>query len=71
MLDMVMPGLSGKETYDRLKLINPDAKVLLISGYGHNQQVGEIMNQGCSGFLQKPFETQALAEKLHELLNKN
>jgi two-component system, cell cycle sensor histidine kinase and response regulator CckA len=71
MLDMVMPGLSGRETYERLKLINPDVKILLISGYGLNQQVGEIMTQGCNGFLSKPFETNVLAGKLHEVLAKN
>ncbi len=67
-LDMVMPGVSGRETCDRLKSINPDVRVLLISGYGLNQQVGETMTQGCDGFLPKPFETRVLAEKLHAVL---
>jgi len=50
-------------------LINPDVRVLLISGYGLNQQVGEMMTQGCDGFLPKPFETRVLAEKLHAVLD--
>jgi two-component system, cell cycle sensor histidine kinase and response regulator CckA len=66
-----MPGLSGREAYDLLKAINPDVKILLISGYGLNQQVSEIMTQGCNGFLAKPFGISALAEKLHEVLDKN
>jgi CheY-like chemotaxis protein len=32
-LDMIMPGMGGGETYDNLKQINPEIKVLLSSGY--------------------------------------
>ncbi len=70
MLDMVMPGLSGSDTCERLRWINPDVRILLVSGYGLNQQAGEMMTQGCIGFLPKPFETPHLAEKLHEVLGK-
>jgi CheY-like chemotaxis protein len=68
-LDMVMPGLSGKEAYERLKSIQPAVKVVLISGYGQNLQVEEIMGQGCNTCLQKPFEAQSLAEKIRKLLD--
>jgi len=32
-LDMIMPEMDGGETYDKLKKVNPDLKVLLSSGY--------------------------------------
>jgi two-component system cell cycle sensor histidine kinase/response regulator CckA len=68
-LDMVMPGLGGGETYDALKSINPDVKVLLSSGYSSAGQATEILKRGCNGFLQKPFNIGALSEKIREILD--
>jgi PAS domain S-box-containing protein len=68
-LDMVMPGMSGKDAYERIKSIRPTVKVLLISGYGQNLQVEEIMERGCNACLQKPFEVRSLAVKIQELLD--
>jgi PAS domain S-box-containing protein len=54
-LDMIMPDMSGGNTFDRLKEINPEIKVLLSSGYSINGQATEILERGCDGFIQKPF----------------
>jgi CheY-like chemotaxis protein len=67
-MDMIMPGLSGGETFDRLKQINPRAKVLLSSGYSINGQASQIMERGCDGFIQKPFNLQQLSAKLRQIL---
>ena len=67
-LDIVMPGMGGAETYDRLKEINPDSKVLLSSGYSINGQAIEILKQGCDGFIQKPFNIEKLSHKIREIL---
>lgn len=67
-LDMIMPGMSGGETYDRLKEIDPDIRVLLSSGYSINGQAQTIMDRGCSGFLQKPFQLENLSRKVREIL---
>lgn len=69
-LDMIMPSLSGGETFDRLKAINPGIKVVLSSGYSINGQATEIMRRGCSGFIQKPFNIQELSQKIREVLDK-
>ena len=69
-IDMIMPGLSGDETYDRLKEINADINVLLSSGHNINGQPGEIIERGCKGFIQKPFNIEALSIKLREVLDK-
>ena len=68
-LDMIMPGMSGKDAYERIKSIRPTVKVLLISGYGQNLQVEEIMERGCNACLQKPFEVRSLAAKIQGLLD--
>jgi PAS domain S-box-containing protein len=67
-MDMIMPGMGGGETYDRLKEIDPDIKVLLSSGYSINGQATKILRRGCDGFIQKPFNMNQLAQKVQEIL---
>jgi CheY-like chemotaxis protein len=67
-LDMIMPGFSGKETFDSLKRIDPCVKVLLSSGYSLDSQAKEIMQNGCNGFIQKPFSLGELAKKIRGIL---
>ncbi len=69
LLDMVMPDMGGGTTFDRLKEINKDVKVLLSSGYSLNGQATEIMNKGCAGFIQKPFDLKKLSQKVKEIIN--
>jgi PAS domain S-box-containing protein len=68
-LDMIMPEMSGKETYERLKEINPNVKVLLVSGYSLNKQIEKLISMGCNGFIQKPFDILQLSQKLREVLD--
>lgn len=67
-LDMIMPVMSGSETFERLKRIRPDVKVILSSGYSINGQASEILNRGCRGFIQKPFNLQELSNKIQQVL---
>lgn len=67
-LDMIMPKMGGGETYDRIKKIKPDVKVLLSSGFSINGQASEILNRGCNGFIQKPFNLQNLSQNLRAIL---
>ena len=67
-LDMIMPGMSGGETFDRLREINPEIKVLLSSGYSITGKAQAIMDRGCNGFLQKPFQIEKFSRKVREML---
>jgi len=67
-LDMIMPGISGGETFARLREIDPQIKVLLSSGYSIDGQAREILDRGCNGFLQKPFKLANLSRKVREVL---
>lgn len=67
-MDMIMPGMSGGETFDRLRSINQDIKVLLSSGYSLNGQATQILRRGCDGFIQKPFNLNQLAEKIGSII---
>jgi two-component system cell cycle sensor histidine kinase/response regulator CckA len=68
-LDMVMPDMGGGEVFDKLKIINPQVKVLLSSGYSLNGQATRIINRGCVGFLQKPFTLRDVAGQLRKILD--
>ncbi|MDD3117123.1 MAG: PAS domain S-box protein [Victivallaceae bacterium] len=70
LLDMVMPGISGKETFFKLKEVNPEAKIILSSGFPNDQRVTEVMNAGADGFLKKPYSLAALSLTMHKLLRK-
>lgn len=68
LLDMIMPGMGGDETFRRLREIDPEAKVLLSSGYSREGRAQELIKAGCLGFLQKPYNLAELRAKLEEIL---
>jgi len=68
-LDMIMPKISGSQTFDRLKKINPSVKVILCSGYSIDGQATEILNRGCEAFIQKPFSLKTLSQHIRAALN--
>ncbi len=68
LLDMIMPTMSGGKVFDIIKKINPNAKVLLITGYSLDNQVTKILNRGCDGFIQKPFNLNELSGKIRKII---
>ncbi len=68
-LDMIMPGLSGSETFNRIRALDPEVKTLLSSGYSLNGQATDILKRGCSGFIQKPFNINELSQKIRDILD--
>jgi len=70
-LDIVMPDMGGSEVYDRIKVIDPNVKVLLSSGYSIDGEATEILKRGCEGFIQKPFSMEDLSKKIRDVLNKS
>ena len=68
-LDIIMPEMSGQETYERLREIDPNVKVLLSSGYSQNGQAQEILEAGVQGFLQKPYDLSQVLYKVREVLD--
>jgi two-component system cell cycle sensor histidine kinase/response regulator CckA len=69
-LDLIMPGLSARETLQELKRFNPRLKVLLSSGYSADGQAVKTMDMGCHGFIQKPFTVKELSRKIREVLGR-
>lgn len=68
-LDLIMPGMDGGTAFDRIRELHPAIPVLLCSGYGMNEQVIRIMQRGCNGFIQKPFDLPKLSQKIRNILD--
>ena len=67
-LDIIMPQMGGRETYERLREIDPEVRVLLSSGYSENGQAQDILATGARGFLQKPYDLRAVLRNVREVL---
>jgi len=65
-LDMVMPRRSGRDAFLAMRRENPRIRALLASGHSINGEAQRILEEGVLGFLQKPFETNALARMAAE-----
>jgi signal transduction histidine kinase/ActR/RegA family two-component response regulator len=68
LLDMIMPVMTGVTTYRELRKLNPDVKVLLISGFSKDDRANEIIREGVLGFLQKPFQFDELSQAICDAL---
>jgi len=68
-LDLIMPELGGKETFLRIKDINPDEKVIISSGYSPNGMLKDILDIGAKGFIQKPYLVNDLLFKVRDILD--
>jgi two-component system cell cycle sensor histidine kinase/response regulator CckA len=64
LLDLTMPELGGEQTFAHIRRIRPDARVLLMSGFGEKDALERFAGRGLAGFLQKPFALDDLAAKI-------
>jgi two-component system cell cycle sensor histidine kinase/response regulator CckA len=67
LLDLIMPGMSGLETYARLKDINPEIRVIISSGYSSGRIKREALETGSPEFLEKPFTLEELSLALQKV----
>lgn len=68
LLDMIMPGIDGTETLQRILERRPEQLVLLVSGYAQADRVEEARRLGAIAFLAKPLTREALAQAVHAAL---
>ena len=69
LLDMTMPVMSGEDAFRELKQIRPDARVVLTSGYNEAEAVRRFSGKGLAGFIQKPFSSSRLIEKIRSVID--
>jgi two-component system, cell cycle sensor histidine kinase and response regulator CckA len=66
--DVVQPGMSGPMLADKLAAIQPDLKVLYISGYDNTHVVQKYVVEKGHALLPKPFTVDELRKKVDEML---
>jgi two-component system, cell cycle sensor histidine kinase and response regulator CckA len=71
LLDMTMPVMDGEETLRELQAIRRDAKVILSSGYNEAEAVRRFTGGGLAGFIQKPYTSTLLADKIKRTLEEH
>ncbi len=64
LLDMIMPKLSGEETFRQMKEIAPDVRVVIASGFSQNQTAVRLLQEGVYSYLNKPFRTEELSQEV-------
>jgi two-component system cell cycle sensor histidine kinase/response regulator CckA len=67
LLDLLMPGMNGKEVLTALRARCPDLKVMMVTGYAEQQLVDESLELGAVGVAYKPFEVEKLFEQVQRL----
>lgn len=67
--DMGLPKLTGVDEFERLKVINPDVKLIFASGYLDPRAKDELLKAGAKGFLQKPYVIEEVLKKIREALD--
>jgi CheY-like chemotaxis protein len=67
-LDLTMPGMDGKETFNRLRDIAPDLPVIISSGLSVEQVAAQFGNSPTTAFIQKPYQVAELSSTIQSIL---
>ncbi len=68
-LDLVMPSMGGKDCLNAIRRLDPDAKVLIASGYSADSSANEVLSLGAKGFVGKPFRFKELLLQVRQTLD--
>jgi YesN/AraC family two-component response regulator len=70
-LDMIMvPGIDGLETYQRVLQITPKQKAIIVSGFSETDRVKEAQNLGAGPYVKKPYIMEKIGMAIRNELNK-
>jgi len=70
-MDMIMPKMGGKETFSKLKELDPQIKVLMSTGYSQDGEAEDMLGNGILGFIQKPYQLDKLLSTVRSALDIN
>ena len=68
-LNLGTPKMSGWECLAKLRELDPQARVLVVTGYAADETQGRALDEGAAGFLRKPFNLTDISGKLREILD--
>jgi DNA-binding NtrC family response regulator len=64
-----MPGENVREIVASLRQAHGESRILLSSGYSQGDEANRLIEQGCCGFIEKPYTLTALSTKVREALD--
>ena len=67
-MDLVMPNLDGIGAINQIIALDEDARIVVCSGMGSNEQVAEAIGAGALDFLVKPFQVERVAHVIRTVL---
>lgn len=67
LLDLVMPEVDGKQALKQIIELDPNAKIIILSSLGSEQDVEECLSNGATSYIQKPFEEDILIRALNNI----
>ena len=70
LLDVIMPLKNGREAYDEIKSLNPDAKVIFMSGYTEDIIMGKGLLKPDTELIPKPISPDNLLRRVREVLDR-
>jgi CheY-like chemotaxis protein len=68
LLDLTMPHLGGHETFQELRRLDPEVRVVLSSGYSVSELESRFAGEGIAGFVQKPYSYGELETRVRAAL---
>lgn len=67
-LDMIMPVMDGRQAFQKIKGLNPDAKIIFSSGFARDLNMTAMLKEGLAAFISKPFNSIELSKVVHDVL---
>ena len=68
LLDFTMPVMSGEEAIDGILQTRPGLRVIVSTGYDHREAAARFSEKAVAAYLQKPYTSRQLAEKIASVL---
>jgi PAS domain S-box-containing protein len=69
LIDLIMPRLGGRETYVRLRELDPGIKALFATGYGIDDKTEDLLATGALGIIRKPYEIETVEKEIRRVLD--
>ena len=64
-----MPKLGGRETYEKMREIDPHVRVLFATGYGVDDETGRLLETGALGIIKKPYHLSTVETEIRSALD--
>jgi two-component system cell cycle sensor histidine kinase/response regulator CckA len=68
-LDLTMPGMDGKEIFERLRALRPDLPIIIASGLSADHILAEFGEMRPTSIIQKPYQIANLSSKIEGIFN--